>query len=33
VQRSVCAERTAMTPLPMPSDGLLPDDETTDTGN
>jgi hypothetical protein len=33
VQKNVCAERTSMAPLPMPSDGLLPDDETTDTGN
>lgn len=33
VQKNVCAERTSMAPLPMPSDGLLPDDQTTDTGN
>jgi hypothetical protein len=32
VAKNVCAEKTAMAPQPLPS-GLVPDDQTTDTGN
>jgi hypothetical protein len=33
VQKNLCAERSSEQPQPMPTGGLLPDDETTDTGN